>query len=288
MTGYGRSEISSDKLHGHVEIRSKNHRYLDIKVFLPKKLYSLEIPLQKMLKKRIHRGKVDLTLQISGYLKLPASLSLNKELLGEYKKIFDELKSEFGDSGKVDIVNLTQLSDLIVAEESGENIKEYLPEIEESVSKALDALNEMRTFEGKKILEELVSFMKVISDTADKIELKRGEMIGEYHEKVKNKILKVIGESGLDEHRVYQEVAYIIDKTDITEELARLKSHLSQFDNIINEEGSIGKKLDFLFQEMNREVNTIASKANDFNISAFVIEIKNELEKAREQSQNIE
>ena len=136
--------------------------------------------------------------------------------------------------------------------------------------------------------EELVSFLSTISETTLKVEEKREGLLDEYHDKVKNKIKKVINESNLDEQRIYQEVAYIIDKTDISEEIARLKSHFLQFNTILNEDGPIGKKLDFLFQEVNREVNTIGSKANDFNIASLVIVMKNELEKAREQAQNIE
>lgn len=288
MTGYGRSEIASDYLFGYVEIRSKNHRYREIRISLPPKYYSFEIPLQKILTKRIHRGKIDLSVQINSYLKPNYSLSLNKELLGEYKKIFDELKSGFDDSAKIDLTRMVQLKDIIVTIEDNEVLKEHLSDIEKAVEKAIDSLDEMKSFEGEKLSHELISFMKKTEDMLDKIQFKRDELLSSYNEKIRKKIEAFVQEGNLDEQRLCQEIAYIVDKTDIAEEIARLKSHLRQFDNIIKEKEPIGKKLNFLFQEMNREINTISSKANDFDISSLVIEIKNELEKAREQVQNIE
>lgn len=288
MTGYGRSEIVSDMVEGYVEIISKNHRYRDIKISLPKKLLFFEINLKNMLSDRILRGKVDLILKLKSNVRSNVSLSLDEHLLGEYKKIIDKLEDTFKKEGQLDIVNLANLDGLVVVEESEDDLSQYLPDIETAVSKALDGLDEMRTFEGDKLMKELVTFMSAIEEMVNKIELKRSELVGQYYEKVKDKISNLIENIALDEQRVYQEVAYIIDKTDIAEELSRLKSHLSQFKNIIKEEGSLGKKLDFLFQELVRETNTIASKANDFDITAIVVKMKNEIEKAREQAQNIE
>jgi uncharacterized protein (TIGR00255 family) len=288
MTGYGRAEISSEDIYGYVEVRSKNHRYRDIKVYLPKKLLSLEIPLMKILTEKISRGKVDLSIQISAYLKSGGTLSLNRELLNEYKKIFDELKDEFGATSRLDIVSAAQLNNLIISLEGENDTDTYFPVIKEAVLNSLIALDEMKNFEGEKLKGDIISFISKIAEMADKVEVKRNDVVGEYQEKIRDKITKFIDETNLDEQRIYQEVAYIIDKTDITEEIQRLRSHVLQFENIIKEAGPIGKKLDFLFQEMNREINTIASKANDFDIASFVVEMKNELEKAREQAQNIE
>ncbi len=288
MTGYGRSEISSKHIYGYVEVKSKNHRHKDIKVSLPGSFSSFEIPLQKMITARVFRVKVDLHIKISAYMKSDYTLKLNKELLGEYKKIFGELRAELGATGDIDIVNVSKLQDLVVMVEDEGAVKEHFKEIKEAVAAALDALDEMKIFEGKKLVRELDSFMLSIKECTAEIKLKRETLAGAYYEKIKSKITKLLGESGLDENRLYQEVAYIIDKTDITEELARLNSHLEQYDIIIKEDGAIGKKLDFLFQELNREINTIASKANDFGIVSSALKIKNEVEKSREQACNIE
>ena len=217
MTGYGRSEIVSEYLFGYVEIRSKNHRYREIRVSMPSKYYSFEIPLQKILTKRIHRGKIDLSVQINSYLKPNYSLSLNKELLGEYKKILDGLKTKFDADSKIDITRVAQQKDLIVMVEDNEVLKEHLADIEKTVEKAIDSLNEMKLFEGEKLSLELISFMNKIEDMVDKIQFKRDDLLDSYNEKVRKKIEAFVQESNLVEQRLCQEVAYIIDKTDIAE-----------------------------------------------------------------------
>lgn len=288
MTGYGRSEIATKNIYGYVEIRSKNHRYRDISIILPKKFSSFEIPLQNLMNTKIHRGKVDIVVRINSLVKPGYRLSLNRELLSEYKNIFAQISGELGVKGELDIVKVSQITDLIVTDEDEDVEKEYLTDITDAALKAYDSLESMRVFEGDKMIEELAKFMSSIDERLKKIEVQREIMVSEYYGKIRGKISALLNESDLNEQRLYQEVAYIIDKTDITEELARYRSHLSQFDKIIKEDGAIGKKLDFLFQEMNRETNTIGSKANDFNIVSHVIEVKNELERAREQAQNIE
>lgn len=290
MTGYGRAEIQSEQISGYVEIRAKNHRYKDVKVSLPRNLLSFEIPLLKLVNTKILRGKVDVLVQIDSYLNAGGvTLSLNQELLSEYKRIFDELNSELGDAGGgIDIARVSQIKDLVVASGSDDNIDDYFSGIEEAVLAALLALDEMREREGEKLSEAISGFMSSIKAESGNVAQKRAKLIDGYHKKVKEKITRIIDESNLDENRVYQEIAYIIDKSDISEELDRLKSHTGQFDTIIKESGSIGKKLDFLFQEINREINTIGSKASDFDIATHVVFMKNELDRAREQAQNIE
>jgi len=289
MTGYGRAEIESELINGYIEIRSKNHRYKDVKVSLPRNLLAFEIPLLKVINQKLLRGKIDVLVQINSYLQAKSSsLSLNQDLLAEYKKIFSELKSELGDNCQMDIVSTSQLRNLVEISAVQDDVDDYYTDINQSVLKALESLDTMRSMEGEKLSEVLTQFIANIKGLTEKVEAKRSEHIEEYHKKVRAKITSVIDAANLDENRIYQEIAYIIDKTDISEELDRLKSHLCQFDIIINESGAVGKKLDFLFQEINREINTIGSKANDFNIASYVVGMKNELERAREQAQNIE
>ncbi|MFC1855291.1 YicC/YloC family endoribonuclease [Thermodesulfobacteriota bacterium] len=288
MTGYGRSEIVSDKITGYVEVRTKNHRYSDVRISLPKELISFEIPLKKEVSKWVLRGKIDLTVYVQSYKDNKCTLSVDQNLLNEYKRLFTELRSELGGATNIDIVKLSQMSDLIKVESVKDDVTGYYPSIKDATLRALDALSVMRGEEGRELEREMNSFMDQIGIVTDKIEAKRGELIEAYHDKVREKIASVIDKNNLDEQRVYQEVAYLIEKSDVTEELTRLRSHLNQYKIIMQEDGAIGKKLDFLFQEIIREVNTIGSKASDFNIAGYVIEIKNDLEKAREQVQNIE
>ncbi len=288
MTGYGRSEIESKNIYGYVEVKTKNHRHRDIKISLPGKLFAYEISLQKMITQKLLRGKIDFAVRIKSYLKPSFKLSLNKTLLQEYKKIFSELNSELGTAGAINLVDVAQLNDLIVMVEDEDAAKELFSEVESAAKLALDALCEMREFEGQRLVDEIKLFISAIEERVTTIEAKREKAIDGYCDTIRCKIQKLLNESNLDEQRLHQEIAYIIDKSDISEEITRLKSHLRHFDKIVMEDGSIGKKLDFLFQEINREINTIGSKANDFDILSQVIEVKNELEKAREQVQNIE
>ena len=288
MTGYGTCEISSEKVQGNVEIMAKNHRYLDMRVSLPKELNSFEIPIQKMISGKISRGKIELSIQLKSLIQPNYSLTINRDLLKEYKNILTDLKIEFGYSGQIDIVNVAKFNDLIMSNKNAANTEEYFPYIESAVLKAISALDEMRTSEGNNLKIEIAGLIGNLAGYLEKVESKRKENIDEYHKKVKERIKSIIDESNLDENRIYQEIAYIIDKTDITEEITRLKSHFDQFNSMLGEAEPVGKKLDFLFQEMNREINTIGSKANDFNRAGLVINMKNDLEKAREQAQNIE
>ena len=288
MTGYGRGEIKSKRFSGYVEVKTKNHKYRDINFYLPKKYLSFEIPLIKEVSGKVFRGKVDIIVRVNAFLEPDYSLSLNRELLKEYKKIIDEVANELGVAPSIDVIRAMQLNDLVVSVEDESGLKEDYSAIKDAVLSAVESLADMRSFEGEKLYNELFSLMAEVKDNVHKIREKRESLIDQYYAKIKDKIKSIIENINIDEHRLYQEVAYIIDKTDITEELTRLGSHLSHFEKIVNENEPVGKKLDFLFQEMNREINTIGSKANDFDIMSYVISLKNDIEKAREQAQNIE
>ena len=289
MTGFGRGECQEDDYTYQAEVRSVNNRFIEINTRLPKAYLDLEQPLKKLIKSYCSRGSISLTISIgnsnenTGEWEVKPNLSLATQYAAALNQIRDTLKLE----GEIDLKSLSGLRDIIKIEPlSVDPAKHEL--IINIATEALTSLKKMREEEGENLQKDLAHRIDTIENYATEIESRHPEVTKEYQNRLKEKIKSLNEGLNLDETRLAQEVALFADRCDVTEEVTRLKSHLNQFRNFFNAKEPIGRKLEFITQEINREVNTTGSKSNDIIISNKVIEIKSELEKIREQVQNIE
>ena len=272
MTGYGRAKLSKDDREYQIEIKSVNHRYLDISVRIPKQLSYLEEIIKKEIAKKVKRGKIDVFVTFE-----------NNSLEGKEIKINTELAKAYINELKKLAEKENILSDIQVTE-----ISKYPEEVLETITIATDNLVQMRETEGNKISEDLLKRLNIINKKVEEIAKLSTGLIEEYVVKLEERINEILKNQEIDKTRLAQEVVIYADKCSIEEEVTRLNSHISQFKNLLNSNEAIGKKLDFIIQEMNRETNTIGSKANNLEITNGVIDIKTEIENIREQVQNIE
>lgn len=286
MTGYGKGEAEQDGRRFVAEVRAVNHRYCDISVRLPRRYALLEGNVKKAVAGRISRGKVDITLSAEGVEQAPLTLEVNIPLAVSYYSALRSLKERLGLAGDITVKEISSIPDVISLNEESPDIKRDWSSIEAAINKSLDALDEMKTAEGAALAVEITGRLEQIRMAIDDIGARAPEVVRSYKERLSS-IMAGTGYD-LDQGRIVQEVAYFADRCDISEELVRLRSHLKQFKTIAASPEPSGRKLDFLIQEINREVNTIGSKGNDALISQKVVEVKAELEKIREQVQNIE
>ena len=289
MTGFGRAEYQKDDYTYQAEVRSVNNRFIEINTRLPKAYLDLEQPLKKLIKSYCSRGSISLTISIgnsnenTGEWEVKPNLPLATQYLAALNQIRNTLKLE----GEIDLKSLSGIRDIIKIEPLPvDPAKHEL--IINIATEALTSLKKMREEEGENLQKDLVQRIDTIENYAVEIESRHPEVTKEYQNRLKEKIKSLNEELDPDETRLAQEVALFADRCDITEEIIRLKSHLNQFKNFLNSKEPIGRKLEFITQEINREINTTGSKSSDIIISNKVIEIKSELEKIREQVQNIE
>lgn len=289
MTGYGRSEQHNGHFTCRAEIRSVNNRFIEINIRLPKYLAALELPIKKLIKSKCARGSFDLFLNMEKNDDSSADLEVkpNLGMASQYFKAFKQIKEELGLAGEIPIEALLDMKDIIKTEpptvdESQESM------ILETVAAALSSLIEMRREEGENLQTDLAGRLKGIRQLTESIRERQPVVLEEYRSRLQEKIKTLTEGIELDETRLAQETALLADRCDISEEITRLGSHLEQFNNLFQKEGALGRKLEFITQEINRETNTIGSKSVDYQISQDVIEIKSLLEKIREQLQNIE
>ncbi|TSK08300.1 MAG: YicC family protein [Geobacter sp.] len=288
MTGYGKGEAVHEAGRFIVEVRCVNHRYGEVTVKLPRALMQFENEIKKRVGERLVRGKIDVFIQVENAVALGVPTP-NLPLARGYLKAYQTIGEALGLSGQVDLSLIAAQRDVVtVAAEAEATLEEIPQELVAAVDDALRRVDEMRLFEG----ESLFGDFKKRRETLDRLIGQVGEraplVVSEYAQRLKERIAQLLGEGSLPEERIAQEVAVMADKCDVTEELVRLSSHLRQFDETLAQSEPVGRKLDFLLQEINREVNTIGSKANDAQMAACVVELKAELEKIREQVQNIE
>lgn len=290
MTGFGRGEYSDGKRSITVEIKSVNHRYGDINVKMPRRYSFAEETIKSTVKKYISRGKVDVSISVENLTEDDVTVKLNTMVARQYVENLNELRSEFDLYGDVTLQFLATLPDVMKAVPDVEDEDEIKAAIRIPVEEAAKNLDAMRCVEGEKLAEDLLMRGGLIQDFVKKIEERSPQVTVAYTEKLRERIKELIGNNvTIPEDRILMEAAIFADKCSITEELVRLNSHMIQLRNIINKSNQpVGKKLDFLVQEMNREANTIGSKANDIEITNLMLEIKAEIEKIREQVQNIE
>lgn len=287
MTGFGKNNLSINDRNYQVEIKSVNHRYLDINIKMPRQLTYLEDDVKKAVSSKIKRGKIDVSISFENNSTEGRNIKINTEIAKMYIEQLKKLAQEQKILSDIQVTEITKLPDVlnIDIEQDDNDIKQ---ELLESVNIAVDNLVKMKQTEGSKIAEDLIKRINYIEQKILKIsELSTG-LIEEYVVKLEERIKEILKTDIIDKSRIAQEVVIYADKTSIEEEVTRLKSHIIQFKNLLEEQGAIGKKIDFLIQEMNRETNTIGSKANNLDIVNGVVDIKTELENIREQIQNIE
>ena len=293
MTGFGRGEYSDDISKVTVEIRSVNHRYLDIYVKMPRRYSFAEETIKSAIKERIHRGKVEVSVSVDNVGKSDSDVRLDKELAARYYSVLSELRDsfDFGEESRVSLSLLSKMPDVIVTTPAAEDEEAMAKRLLGATEKALDDFCSMREAEGEKLAADLSARADTIQAIRDRIEKRAPEIEKEYAAKFKARVEEILGGVyEVPEERVALEAAIFADKANITEELVRLGSHISQLRGFLGSDGreAIGKKIDFLIQEMNREANTIGSKSNDREITSNMLELKAEIEKVREQVQNIE
>jgi uncharacterized protein (TIGR00255 family) len=286
MTGFGKSE--GETRYGRViaEARSENHRFLDIKFMLPDSISPIEPELTETVKKLILRGKLRITLSIEGTK--AAAPVLNTDLARQIRKSIELLKKEMGIKEELRIEHFLMIKDIFTTKTADHLMEGDIKDIERVLSKAIQKLDEARKSEGKKLEKDFRERLDKIDGLTRSISAKRKDFMETSSLKLRERVSKILEDSQIDEARLYQEAAFLTERSDITEELVRLKAHIGKFRETLRNKGSIGKELDFLLQEMNREAGTIAAKAKDAEISHSTIELRSELEKIREQLQNIE
>ncbi|BDR64147.1 YicC/YloC family endoribonuclease [Clostridium tetani] len=288
MTGFGRATFENEKRSFVVEIKSVNHRYCDINIKMPRSLIQLEQKIRAIIQKYVGRGKIDVFINLNTYDKSNVETIFNKDLADGYVKNLEEIKNRYGISEEISIDLIARFPEVITIEHKEQNIDELWMELCTPLEEGVVSLVKMREIEGSKLKENILEKCETIKEICKEVEIIAPKVVKIHKEKLNLRLEELLKDVEIDEERLSMEVALFADRSCIDEEVVRLKSHLIQVKDTLELEEPIGRKLDFIVQEMNREVNTIASKANNLDISNFVLTMKNEIEKIREQIQNIE
>ncbi len=288
MTGYGRSEAILGDKRVAVEIKSLNHRYLEVSLRLPSAFSAMELELKKKINAQISRGKIEVLIRQDAIIASEEgrSLDLNVPLLRNYYSLLCRIKEELKLSEEINLSHVTACKDIFVFHE--EAIDEISQRVAALVDEAVALLTVMRTKEGDTLSRDLRERIAAVELLIEAIQIKTPHVLNAYQKRLTERIKELTGDMDIDASRLMQEVAILVEKSDIAEEIVRFRSHIDQFREMLTSEEAVGRKLDFLIQEMGREVNTIGSKSNDREISRGVIELKNELARIREQVQNLE
>ncbi len=287
MTGYGKESISENLRNYQIEIKSVNHRYLDISVKMPRALSYLEEEIKKLISEKLKRGKVDVFVTFENNSAEGKEIKINTEIAKIYIDELKKLAEQEAISANIEVTEISKYPDVLSIQNTQDE-EQIKKEVLKATNTAVERLIQMRQAEGSKIAEDLLKRIQYIKQKIEKISKLSTGLIEEYVVKLENRIKEILVNQEIDESRLAQEVVIYADKCSIEEEVTRLDSHILQFEKLINSNEAIGKKLDFIIQEMNRETNTIGSKANNLDITNGVIDIKTELENIREQVQNIE
>lgn len=289
MTGFGRGEYKDDNYYFLVECKTINHKYADINIRMPRKILFLEEKVRNSVKNYIRRGRADIYIKFEVIGNEDISLKLDEDLAAQYVDILKSIKDKFDLSDDISVMSVAKFPDVVSTEEKEEDEDLIWSKLNEAIEESFTRLKEMRIEEGNKLAEDIVMRCDYLSKYIEEIEGFSDRVVEDYREKLNTRISDLVEDpSVIDESRLAQEVAIYADKSSITEEIVRFKSHIDQLKKTVIKNESIGRKIDFLIQEMNRETNTIGSKSSDLNITNLVVEVKSELEKIREQIQNIE
>ena len=288
MTGFGRCEVLKDSRKFTVELKSVNHRYLDVNIRMPKKLNFFETSIRTLLKSYADRGKVDIFITYEDLSQSQVSVKYNAALAAEYLKYLNQMAEEFSLDNDVRVSTLSRYPEVFTMEECSEDEDELWNGLKEALEGAFSQFVEMRTKEGERLKEDILLKLDLLSEQIRFIEERSPQIIAEYRTKLEEKMRELLEDTQIDDNRIAAEVILFADQICTDEEVVRLKSHIQHMKETLEESNGIGRKLDFIAQEMNREANTILSKANDLDISNRAISLKTEIEKIREQIQNIE
>lgn len=288
MTGFGRCEVAEGDRKITVEMKSVNHRYLDMNIKMPKKLNFFEAGIRSELKNYIQRGKIDIFITYDDFTESNICVKYNKELACEYMKYLEQMAGDFSLDNDVRVSTLSRYPEVLCMEEQTGDEEELWALLQKAIQGAAGALMEARIREGENLKDDLIEKLDGMLAHVDYITQRSPQIVDEYKQKLKDKIAELLEDTQVDENRLLMEVTIFADKVCVDEELVRLKSHIETTRDTLIQGGSIGRKLDFIAQEMNREANTILSKTSDLEISNRAIELKTEIEKVREQIQNIE
>lgn len=291
MTGFGRGEYHDSDHRFTVEIRAVNHRFNDIILKIPKTLGALEDRVRKSIAGTLARGRIDVVVTADDFMERRRIIRVDKGLADGYYQAVKDVAATCGlDIRAVSAYDIAKFPDVLKVEETSEDLEALWPKLSEAIDQALGNLMAMRTVEGESLYRDLTMRIERIRELGAAIALRAPAIVEEYREKLRERCREILTEvnAAPDEGRLLQEVAIMADRTNITEELVRLESHLDQFGQAMRGDTAVGRKLDFILQELNRETNTIGSKANDMSTSGLMVDLKSEIEKVREQIQNIE
>ena len=288
MTGFGRSVESINGLNITVEVKSVNHRYFEFSARMSRAYQIAEDSLKALCQKYITRGKIELSVFVEDATSTSTTVEINRQYAGEYISALRQLAKEYKIKDDLKLSALTGNPELFTVRKTLLEDEVVIDALTQVTKKALDNYNEMRVIEGKKLETDVLSRVKTILSAVEFIESRSPETVKAYRERIEEKMRELLGTATVDEQRIITETAIFADKVAVDEETVRLRSHISQLENMLESDSATGKKLDFLIQEMNREANTIGSKSQNVEIAHTVVEIKAEIEKIREQIQNIE
>ncbi|MEH2948414.1 YicC/YloC family endoribonuclease [Sporofaciens sp. JLR.KK001] len=289
MTGFGRCEVSEGERKFTVEMKGVNHRYLDVNIRMPKKLNFFETAIRNLLKQSIQRGKVDIFITYEDLSENQMSLKYNEKLAGEYMDYFSQMEESFSLDNDIRVSTLLRCPEVLTMGEQAVDDEELWNGLKKALEGATSQFVESRTLEGEHLRNDIIKKLDGMLDLVGYIEERAPKIIAQYREKLENKVRELLSDTQIEEGRIAAEVVIFADKICTDEEVVRLRSHVVHMkETLKSEENGIGRKLDFIAQEMNREANTILSKANDLEVSNVGIDLKTEIEKVREQIQNIE
>lgn len=288
MTGFGRGEAANEKYKVTIEMKSVNHRYLDLSVRLPRKLNFYEPAIRNQVKEFAKRGKIDIFVSMEQLQENAESIQYNPEIAAAYLSGISQMADEFSIDGTIQAYQLARFPDVFTKAEEDDNEEEWIPIVTQALRDAGKKFAESRRIEGEKLAKDLSEKLDHISDLVDKIEARSPQIVEEYRKKITEKVEQLLGDTQIDENLLATEIVMFSDKICVDEEMVRLRTHVEHVKETLAVGENIGRKLDFLIQEMNREANTTLSKANDSEVSEYGIDLKTEIEKIREQIQNIE
>lgn len=288
MTGFGRSEVVTDERKITIELKSVNHRYLDLSIKMPRKLVFLEGAIRNLMKTYMQRGKVDVFITYEDYTLSCGALKYNRELAGEYLAYIRQMAEEFGLENDVKAGALSRYPDVLTMEEQSVDEDALWAVLEAPLREACEKFAQSRAREGENLKNDLIAKLDALDEKVSQVEARSPEVVDSYREKLEAKVHELLEDSQIEDSRIAAEVVLFSDKICNDEETVRLHSHIQGMKKMLEEKEGIGRKLDFMAQEMNREANTILSKSSDLIISNIAIDLKTEIEKIREQVQNVE
>lgn len=288
MTGYGRGTVESDGQSFTVEIKSVNHRYCDLNIKMPKSFMPLEDRIRKVVQQKINRGKVDIFITQADFGNCSTRAVLDEELADSYVECLNRIREKYDIKEGVSLDLIARFPDVITLKKEEDDLESAWEYLLQALNDAISMLMDMREKEGEKLKENMIEKCSHIQALMDDIEKQSFKIPEEYREKLSDRLKDLLGKYPVDENRLAMEIALFADKSCIDEEIVRLNSHIIQFKDTLNVDEPVGRKLDFILQEMNREANTIASKSTNLEVTRLILNVKNEIEKIREQIQNVE